>query len=69
MVGQQESGNSLNQRVSNYLRDKPVEYAHEESEAEALDAIFDTLLKAEEDLRDAQERIDLFKWEIAKIKS
>jgi hypothetical protein len=69
MVGQQESGNSLNQRVSNYLRDKPVVYAHEESEAEALDAIFDTLLKAEENLRAAQKRVNLLKWEIAKIKS
>jgi len=69
MVGQQEIDNSLHQRVSNYLRDKPVEYAHEESEAEALDAIFNTLLKAEEDLRAAQERVDLLKWEIAKVKS
>ena len=69
MVGQQEIEFSLHQRVSNYLRDKPIEYAREESEAEALDAMLDMLRKSEEDLQAAQERVDRLKWEVAKAKS
>ncbi len=69
MIGQQAIDNSLHQRVSNYLRDKPIEYAHEESGPEALDAIFTLLLKANEDLRSAQARVNLLKWEIERVKS
>jgi hypothetical protein len=69
MISLRGIDNSLHQRVSSYLRDKPIEYAHEESEEEALDAIFTLLLKAEEDLRTAQERVNLLKWEIEKVKS
>ncbi len=69
MIGQQAIDNSLHQRVSNYLRDKPIVYAHEESEEEALAAIFDLLLKANEDLQVAQERVNLLKWEIERVKS
>ena len=67
MVGQQEIDNSLNQRVSNYLHSEHVEYAREESGEEALVEMFNLLLEAKEDLRAAQDRIDLLNGEIAKI--
>jgi hypothetical protein len=69
MVGQQETASSLHQRVSEYLRDEHIGYAREESEEEALADIFSMLLKAREDLRVAQERVNLLKWELAKVKS
>jgi hypothetical protein len=69
MVGQQKTDNSLHQRVSEYLHDGDIGYAHEESEEEALADIFSMLLKAKEDLRVAQERVNLLKWELAKVKS
>ena len=69
MVGQQEIDNSLHQRVSSYLRDTPIEYAQEKSEAEALDTLLGMLRKAEEDLRVAQRRVYRLKWELEKVKS
>jgi len=69
MIGLREIDNSLHQRVINYLHDEPIEYAHEETEAEALDAIYTLLLKANEDLKATQKRINLLKWELEKIKS
>jgi hypothetical protein len=66
---QQKNQNSLNNRVNEYLRGKPVTYAVEESEEAMIEAIFDQLHKAEEDLKAAQERVDRLKWELAKAKS
>lgn len=68
MVGKQENDNSLNNRVSNYLRDEAIGYAHEETGEEALVEVFNLLLEAKEDLRAAQERIDLLNCEIAEAK-
>lgn len=67
MVGRQGIDNSLNQRVSNYLHGEHIEYAREEFGEEALVEMFNLLLEAKEDLRAAQERIDLLNCEIAKI--
>lgn len=69
MAGQEEIDNSLHQRVRSYLRDEHVEYAREESEEESLADVFDMLLKANEDLRAAQERVNILKWELAKAQS
>lgn len=65
---QQENLNSLHNRVNGYLRGKPMIYAVEESEEAVVEAIFDQLREAEEDLKAAQERVDRFKLELAKAK-
>jgi hypothetical protein len=44
-------------------------YAVEESEAAIIEAIFEQLQKAEQDLKTVQERVDRLKWELAKAKS
>jgi hypothetical protein len=66
---QQKKQNSLHNRVNDYLRGKPMMYAVDESDEAALEAIFDQLQKAEEDLKAVQERVDRLKWELAKAKS
>ena len=60
--------NSLHNRVNDYLRGKPMIYAVDDSE-ETLDAIFEQLQQAEENLKVAQERVDRLRWELAKAKS
>jgi hypothetical protein len=59
---------SLHTRVNDYLRGKPMPYIVDESEEATIEAIFDQLNKAEEDLKAVQERIDRLKWELAKAK-
>jgi len=66
---QQKDEKSLHNRVNDYLRGKPATYAVEESEAATIEAIFEQLHKAEEDLKTVQQRIDRLKWELAKAKS
>jgi|GEM_PF-2830579 len=66
---QQKKQKSLHNRVNDYLRGKPMIYAVDESDEAALEAIFDQLQKAEEDLKSVQERVDRLKWELAKAKS
>ena len=57
---------TLQQRVADVLRDTSHEYAADDSEANAVDSVFDLLQKAEADLQDAQARIDNLKWKLAK---
>jgi len=57
---------TLQQRVAHVLRDTSHEYAADDSEANAVDSVFDLLQKAEADLQDAQARIDNLKWKLAK---
>ena len=57
---------TLQQRVAEVLRDTSHEYAADDSEANAVDSVFDLLQKAEADLQDAQARIDNLKWKLAK---
>jgi hypothetical protein len=66
---QPKDDKSLHNRVNDYLRGKPVGYAVEESEESTIEAIFDQLRKAEQDLKAVQERVDRLKWELAKAKS
>ena len=66
---QPKNEESLHNRVNNYLRGKPMMYAVDDSDEAAIEAIFDQLLKAEEDLKAMQERVDRLKWELAKAKS
>lgn len=60
---------SLHNRVNSYLRGKPMTYAVEESEEATIEAIFEQLQKAEQDLKTVHERVDRLKWELAKAKS
>mgnify|MGYP003546481946 FL=1 len=69
MEFQQKNGKSLHNRVNDYLRGKPMVHADEESDEATIEAIFDQLHKAEEDLKAVQQRIDRLKWELAKAKS
>jgi hypothetical protein len=69
MALQQKNEKSLHNRVNDYLRGKPMTYAVDESDESTIEAIFDQLQKAEQDLRYVQERVDRLKWELAKAKS
>jgi hypothetical protein len=60
---------SLHNRVNSYLRGKPMAYAVEESEEATIEAIFEQLQKAEQELKTVHERVDRLKWELAKAKS
>jgi hypothetical protein len=66
-VHQDETQNSLQGRINDYLRDKPREFAVEVSEAAAVEAIYDMLKKEEENLNAAKKRVDRLKWELLKI--
>jgi hypothetical protein len=66
---QQKKPDSLHNRVNDYLRGQPMIYAVDESDEAAIEAIFEQLLKAEEDLKSVQERVDRLKWELAKATS
>lgn len=66
---QKQKDGSLHNRVNDYLRSKPMIYAVDDSDEAAIEAIFDQLLKAEEDLKAIQERVDRLKWELAKAQS
>jgi hypothetical protein len=68
-VRQQQTEESLQQRINDYLRGKPSDYASEESEEEIVKTLLGMLQKAEQDLKAAQERIDRIKWELAKSRS
>ncbi len=66
---QKDSEKSLHNRVNDYLRGQPATFVVEESEEATIEAIFDQLHKAEEDMKTVQQRIDRLKWELAKAKS
>ncbi len=57
---------TLQQRVADVLRDTPPLYALDDSEANAVESIFDMLQKAEADLDAVQARVDNLKWKLAK---
>ena len=69
MVGQQDVKQTLQQRVTSLLRSEHSGYVSGESDIETVDAIYQTLLRAEKDLEAAQERVDRLKWELAKAKT
>ena len=57
---------TLQQRVKNILSDGPVTYDTDDSETDVVNSIFDMLQKAENDLSEAQARVDNLKWKLAK---
>ena len=65
----EETRNSLQQRVNDYLREKSSTYVVKESSDEAIADIFTSLKKAERDLKVAQERVDRLKGELARAHS
>ncbi len=65
---EEETQNSLQGRINDYLCGKPKEYSVEESEEEVAKAIFDCLKKAEEDLEAAQDRVKRLRWQLLKAK-
>ena len=69
MVSPLETQLSLHQRVDDLLHNYPLAYAVEEPKEESVEAIFTLLKRAEEDLKNAQERVDRLKWELEKAKS
>ena len=56
-------------RVNDYLRTNPLDYAVEEPMEESFEAIFSLLKKAETDLQEAQDRVNRLKWELERIRS
>lgn len=66
---ERQTEESLQERINDYLRGKPSDYASEESEEEVVKTLLGMLQKAEQDLKAAQERIDRIKWELAKSKA
>jgi hypothetical protein len=69
MVSLQQTQESLQQRVDNYLNGNPLAYVIEGPTEEAIEPIFILLQRAEEDLKASQERVDLLKWELEKARS
>lgn len=59
---------TLQQRVREILNNGQADYTSAESEADAVDSIFDLLQKAELDLKAAQTRVDDLKWKLAKAR-
>jgi hypothetical protein len=57
---------TLQQRVAEVLSDSLPVYVVDNSEANAVESIFDMLQKAEADLDAAQARVDNLKWKLAK---
>jgi len=57
---------TLQQRVANVLSDSLPLYALDDSEATAVESIFELLQKAEADLDAVQSRVDNLKWKLAK---
>ncbi|HEY6131579.1 MAG TPA: hypothetical protein VIV27_06140, partial [Halioglobus sp.] len=65
---QQKKRNSLHSRVNDYLRGKPGTPTVDESE-DTIEAILEQLIRAEHNLKTAQERVDRLRWELAKARS
>jgi hypothetical protein len=59
----------LQQRVNDYLRGKKLSHHIDEPHEESIDAIFDLLQRAEEDLRVAQQTVARLKSELEKARS
>lgn len=57
---------TLQQRVAGLLNESAPAYVAEESEADAVNSIFDMLEKAEAELDAAQTRVDNLKWKLLK---
>ena len=68
-VLQQKGDRTLQQRVSDYLRDTPKKYVVEETEDDTAEAMFKLLSEAQGQLRAAQERVDRLRAELAKIQA
>ena len=66
---QQKGDRTLQQRVSEYLRDTPRKYVVEETEDDATEAMFKLLSEAQDQLRAAQERVDRLRAELAKVQA
>ena len=65
----QQTQKSLQQRVDHILRGSPLAYAVEESQVESIEAVFNLLQGAEEELKAVQERVKRLKWELEKARS
>lgn len=57
---------TLQQRVKDILSDGTMTYDTDDSETDVVNSIFDMLQKAENDLSEAQARVDNLKWKLAK---
>jgi hypothetical protein len=64
-----DDSKSLQQRVDEYLRGKPKLGMPEESEEQTANAIFEMLQKAENNLKNAQARVDRLRWELARLQA
>jgi hypothetical protein len=69
MVSRQQTQESLQQRVDNYLGGNPLAYVVEGPTEEAIEAVFSLLQKAEKDLKATQERVDQLKRVLEKARS
>jgi len=69
IVSQQQSQESLQERIDDYLRGNPLAYAVEEPKEESVEAIFRLLQREEEVLKAVQERIARLKWDLERALS
>jgi len=59
---------NLQQRVAKILNDGPKIQIADDTEANAVDTIFELLQKAEAELKNSQTRVDDLKWKLAKAR-
>jgi hypothetical protein len=58
---------SMQERINNILRGKPIDIVHEESVEEAIQELVRELERAEHDLQMAQSRVDRLKDELERV--
>lgn len=67
MVLELKNQQSMQERINNLLRGKPIDPVHEESAEEAIQDVVRELEQAERQLNVAQSRVDRLKNELARI--
>jgi hypothetical protein len=68
-VHKHQTQESLLQRVNDILHGNPTAYAVVESKEESIEAIFNLLQRAEEELRAVRERVNRLKWALERARS
>lgn len=67
MVLELKNQQSMQERINNLLRGKPIDPVHEESAEEAIQDVVRELERAERELNAAQSRVDRLKNELGRI--
>ena len=69
MMSQQQTQESLQQRVNELLRGNPLGYAVEGTKQQSVEDFSRLLLTAEKELKASQARVDRLKWELEKARA